>query len=52
MSAIYAARSRILFYIPQWIWKNWDYGKIWMITDGVHFGGPSILGLGFGNEAN
>lgn len=30
----------ILFYVPHWIWKNWEEGKIRMITDGVR--GASI----------
>nr|XP_018899730.1 PREDICTED: innexin inx3 [Bemisia tabaci] len=31
----------ILFYIPHWIWKNWEEGKIRMITDGMR---GSIVG--------
>jgi len=30
----------ILFYIPHWLWKNWEEGKVRMITDGVR--GASI----------
>ncbi|XP_060834001.1 innexin inx3 [Rhopalosiphum padi] len=30
----------ILFYVPHWLWKNWEEGKIRMITDGVR--GASI----------
>lgn len=25
----------ILFYVPHWIWKNWEEGKVRMITDGM-----------------
>ncbi|KAE8744826.1 hypothetical protein FOCC_FOCC008550 [Frankliniella occidentalis] len=25
----------ILFYIPHWIWKNWEEGKVRMISDGM-----------------
>uniref|UniRef100_A0A336M2F4 Innexin n=1 Tax=Culicoides sonorensis TaxID=179676 RepID=A0A336M2F4_CULSO len=25
----------ILFYVPHWIWKNWESGKIRMISDGI-----------------
>jgi len=25
----------IMFYVPHWLWKNWEEGKIRMITDGV-----------------
>jgi hypothetical protein len=25
----------IMFYIPHWIWKNWEAGKIRMISDGI-----------------
>lgn len=25
----------ILFYVPHWIWKNWEDGKIRMISDGM-----------------
>lgn len=32
----------LLFYMPHWIWKNWEEGKIRMITDGVR---GSIIGV-------
>lgn len=25
----------LLFYIPHWIWKNWEEGKVRMISDGI-----------------
>lgn len=25
----------ILFYVPHWIWKNWEEGKVRMISDGM-----------------
>lgn len=25
----------LLFYIPHWVWKNWEEGKVRMITDGM-----------------
>lgn len=25
----------VLFYIPHWIWKNWEEGKVRMISDGM-----------------
>lgn len=25
----------ILFYLPHWIWKTWEEGKIRMISDGM-----------------
>lgn len=25
----------LLFYVPHWIWKNWEDGKIRMVTDGM-----------------
>ncbi|KAI8429144.1 hypothetical protein MSG28_007691 [Choristoneura fumiferana] len=25
----------VLFYIPHWIWKNWEEGKVRMISDGI-----------------
>lgn len=25
----------LLFYLPHWIWKNWEDGKVRMITDGI-----------------
>jgi innexin len=25
----------IMFYVPHWIWKNWEEGKMRMITEGV-----------------
>lgn len=25
----------VLFYIPHWIWKNWEEGKIRMVSDGM-----------------
>lgn len=24
-----------MFYIPHWIWKNWEQGKIRMVTEGL-----------------
>lgn len=24
-----------MFYVPHWIWKNWEAGKIRMISDGI-----------------
>ncbi|XP_065212168.1 innexin inx3 [Planococcus citri] len=32
----------ILFYVPHWIWKNWEEGKIRMVTDGVR---GSVIGM-------
>lgn len=25
----------MLFYVPHWVWKNWEEGKIRMISDGM-----------------
>lgn len=25
----------VLFYVPHWIWKNWEQGKIRMISEGM-----------------
>lgn len=25
----------VLFYVPHWIWKSWEEGKVRMITDGI-----------------
>jgi len=25
----------LLFYVPHWIWKNWEEGKVRMISDGI-----------------
>lgn len=25
----------LLFYLPHWIWKNWEEGKVRMISDGM-----------------
>uniref|UniRef100_A0A2A4K0X0 Innexin n=1 Tax=Heliothis virescens TaxID=7102 RepID=A0A2A4K0X0_HELVI len=25
----------LLFYVPHWVWKNWEEGKIRMISDGI-----------------
>lgn len=25
----------ILFYIPHWLWKNWEEGKVRMVSDGI-----------------
>lgn len=25
----------VLFYVPHWIWKNWEEGKVRMISDGM-----------------
>lgn len=25
----------LLFYIPHWVWKNWEEGKVRMISDGI-----------------
>ncbi|EEB14974.1 Innexin inx2, putative [Pediculus humanus corporis] len=25
----------VLFYIPHWVWKNWEEGKVRMVTDGI-----------------
>ena len=33
--ASFLSAQGILFYVPHWIWKNWEEGKIRMITDGV-----------------
>ncbi|XP_058454331.1 innexin inx3 [Malaya genurostris] len=34
----------ILFYAPHWIWKNWEEGKMRMISDGLR--GNMVLGPG------
>nr|XP_023024187.1 innexin inx3 [Leptinotarsa decemlineata] len=33
----------VLFYLPHWIWKNWEQGKVRMITDGIR---GSMIGVG------
>lgn len=25
----------LLFYVPHWVWKNWEEGKVRMISDGM-----------------
>lgn len=25
----------LLFYLPHWVWKNWEEGKVRMISDGM-----------------
>lgn len=25
----------LLFYLPHWVWKNWEEGKVRMISDGI-----------------
>ncbi|XP_055588292.1 innexin inx3 isoform X1 [Uranotaenia lowii] len=34
----------LLFYMPHWIWKNWEEGKMRMISDGLR--GALTLGVG------
>lgn len=32
----------LLFYVPHWVWKNWEEGKVRMISDGMRGTAASI----------
>ncbi|CAB3243103.1 unnamed protein product [Arctia plantaginis] len=41
----------LLFYVPHWIWKNWEEGKVRMISDGMR-GTAATIADNKGNRLN